>query len=88
VITVTGLHQKQFEFTTPNVITSYNKTIKYFNEAKKKGKIVNGENKNGIYWGDLQDTIRDAIRHPAVRETALAMIWSHWKVADDWEVGD
>ena len=87
-ITVTGLHKKQFEFTTPNVITSYNKVIKYFNQAKEKGQIINGENKNGIYWGDLQDTIRDAIRHPAVRETALAMIWTFWKEADNWEVGE
>lgn len=59
-------HQKNFDFTTPNVITSYNKVIKLFKNIST--------NSIGTNWKDLQETIRDQIRHPAVRAYAIAII--------------
>ena len=65
-ITLTSVHVKQFDFTTPNVITSWNKAWKMFNAIKTGN--------NGTNWKDFADDLRDYIRHPAVRSFAVAII--------------
>lgn len=65
-IEITSVHTKRFDFSLPNVLTSWNKAWKTF-VAIKTGS-------NGTNWSDLADTIRDQIRHPAVRAFAISII--------------
>ena len=63
-ITVQSMHTKRFDFTTPNVVSSWNKAKQVLNN------IIPG----ATSWGDLADTLRDQIRHPAVRAWAVQSI--------------
>ncbi len=65
-ITLTSVHTKTFDFTTPNIITSWNKTRKLFENISTSS--------SGTNWSDLADTLRDQIRHPAVRTFAIAIV--------------
>ena len=58
-IRVDGTYTKEISMTMPNIMTSYNKVIKIISEASEKSII------------DLQEKIRDEIRHPYVRAYAL-----------------
>ena len=62
-IFIKSVHTKQFDFTTPNVISSWNKACKIFNDMTAT-----------TNWGDLVDTMRDQIRHPAVRAWAISIL--------------
>ena len=63
-IAITSQHEKHFDFTTPNVLTSWNKAYDRFMS------LTPGEDN----WGDLADTLRDQIRHPAVRAFAIGLV--------------
>lgn len=63
-ITIESIHTKKFDFTTPNIMTSWNKAYHLF-------RIIHT---NGTNWKDLSDTMRDQIRHPAVRAFAISII--------------
>lgn len=63
-ISVISEHQKDFDITLPNILSSWNK-------AKK---IIDNIEANQTYQGDLADTFRDQIKHPAVRAWAIGMI--------------
>ena len=64
-ITIQSIHTKKFEFTTPNIITSWNKAKKIFANTIVADKTQ---------WGDIADTLRDQIRHPAVRAWAVGIV--------------
>ena len=65
-ITVTSIHEKYFDFSTPNVITSWNKAYKMFNDIDISS--------TGTNWKDFADDLRDQIRHPAVRTFAVNLV--------------
>lgn len=70
-ITVKSVHTKKFSFTTPNIMTSYNKLVYILcNEDEDNRQVVPGE----TFWGDISDTLRDQIRHPVIREWGVQMI--------------
>lgn len=58
-ITIEGSYKKEVSMSTPNIITSYNKVIDIISHA------------SGWNVVDLEEKIRDEIRHPYVREYAL-----------------
>jgi len=63
-ITVESIHKKTFDFTIPNVMVSWNKALKLYNNI-----VVN----TTVYL-DLSDSLRDYIRHPAVRAWCVQSI--------------
>lgn len=63
-IILTSEHKKQFDFTTPNIITSFNKAKKIFSSVEAKT----------TNWNDLAETLRDQVRHPAVRAWAIGIV--------------
>ena len=58
-IIIDGIYRKEISMTMPNIMTSYNKVINIISKASGKNVV------------DLQDKIRDEIRHPYVRAYAL-----------------
>lgn len=66
-ITVESVHKKTFDFTLPNIMASWNKAYKLFNS-------ISTSTSTGTNWKDLSETIRDQIRHPAVRTFAVQII--------------
>ena len=64
IITIECTKQKEFKFTTPNILTSYNKVIEIFNKM-----IVVGQD-----WATIRETIRESIWHSAVRAWANRVI--------------
>ena len=75
-ITVTSVHTKKFDFTTPNIITSWNKAYKLLNDIQvRSSTTISGETViSGTNWNDLVETLRDQIHHPAVRTFAIQLI--------------
>lgn len=63
-VTIRSIHTKEFSFTTPNILTSWNKAYKIFDD------IVVNETR----WDELSDTLRDQVRHPAVRAWAVCIV--------------
>lgn len=63
-ITVESINSQELVFTTPNVYTSYNKSLEIIY------KYVNSE----YTWADVRATIRDNVRHTRVREWAIKII--------------
>lgn len=68
-IKLTSQHVKEFDFTTPNIITSWNKAKYIFSQATAN------TNSN-----DIIDTLRDQVMHPAVRAWAVGMV--NWAKQD------
>ena len=64
LITITSRNQQSLRFTTPSLFTSYNKTIDIFI------KYMNSEHS----WEDIFDTIRDTVRHAAIRAWAAYVV--------------
>lgn len=62
-IKVNGQYEKEISMTTPNIMTSYNKVIYIIKEVAAGMNVV-----------DLQEKIRDEIRHPYVRAYALTSL--------------
>lgn len=77
-ITIESEHKKEFQFTTPNVITSWNKTYKMLNSIETRTSHTNEEDNSVYYtgtnWSDLADNLRDYVRHPAVRAFVIGII--------------
>ena len=67
-ITIMSQHTKEFDFTTPNIITSWNKVLSLINAV---GEMSNDNKPN---WKDFVDKLRDYIRHPAVRAFAISIM--------------
>ena len=67
-ITIGSVNEQKFCFTTPNLLTSYNKAVSIIKS-----------NENGMSKEDLRNAMRDQVRHPRVREWAIKVIDS----ADD-----
>lgn len=72
-ISIISQHQKNFDITIPNVMSSWNKAKKIIDEI-----IPYDENDSEIkeysYQGDIADTLRDQVRHAAARAWAVAII--------------
>lgn len=62
--TVESLTQQKLYFTTPNILTSYNKAIKVFEDYAT----------NSNSWETVREALRDNIRHPKVREYAILVL--------------
>ena len=65
-ITIESQKKKELRLTTPNFLTSYNRVIKYISDTDAVTV--------GMAWEDIQDWIRDNIRHPKIRALANAAI--------------
>ena len=63
-ITIESRTVQELKFTTPNILTSFNKVIEIF-EAKVS---------NDYSWEDVRQSIRDEIRHRYVREWAIKIV--------------
>ena len=63
-ITIESTTTQELRFTTPNILTSYNKVIDIF-----KAKV-----KNDYSWEDIRASIRDEVRHKYVRQWAIKII--------------
>ena len=59
-LTIEGLEKQELQFTTPNILTSFNKAVEIFNT------YVNGQHT----WEEIHAALRDNVRHQAVREWA------------------
>lgn len=69
IITIQSETKQEFKFTTPNIYTSYNKTIQIFSTMAKA-------NNSKYTWEDVRKEIRDNVRHAAVRAWAnRSMEW-------------
>lgn len=66
-ITIKSLNEINFNFTTPNIFTSYNKVLDIFSQEN----INSNTTKT---WTDIYQMIRDTVRHPAMRAWATAVI--------------
>lgn len=62
-ISIISQHQKDFDITLPNILNSWNKAKKIIDDITVT-----------TYQGDLADTFRDQIKHPAVRAWAIGLI--------------
>ena len=63
-IVIESLHKQELRFTTPNIFTSYNKTIEIF-----RNKI------NNLYtWEEVRAAVREEVRHPTVRAYAVTVV--------------
>lgn len=82
-ITIMSQHTKEFDFTTPNIITSWNKALSLI---KAVGKMADDDKPN---WRDFVDTLRDQIRHPAVRAFTISIMeFLHKNNKSDGEIND
>lgn len=63
-ITIESQTKQELRFTTPNILTSYNKVIEVFKA------YVN----SNYTWEDIREHIRDEVRHKAIREWATVVI--------------
>lgn len=63
-ITIGSLHSQEMRFTTPNLLTSYNKALIVLQDKVKSGEA----------WETVRAAIRDTIRHTAVRNWAIKVI--------------
>ena len=61
---IVSLTEQKLEFTTPNLFTSYNKVISIFEN------YVNGSHSRE----QIREVLRDNVRHPKVREYAIAVL--------------
>ena len=78
-ITIKSEHEKHFDITIPNVMMSWNKAKKIIdNITPYNPNGASSSSDSGVtqytYQGDLADTFRDQIRHPAVRAWAVGII--------------
>lgn len=58
-ITIEGLGKKEFNFTTPNILTSYNQVISILKNQ--------GITREGKAWTEVREVIRELVNHNAVR---------------------
>lgn len=63
-LTIESLTTQELRFTTPNILTSYNKVIDIFN-----AKVM-----PDYSWEDIRQSIRNEVRHKYVREWAIKII--------------
>lgn len=70
-ITVKSVHNKEFAFTTPNVITSWNKARSMILNIQQD---LERNTPKYVGWSDFSDNIRDKIRHAAVRTFVIQAI--------------
>lgn len=59
-LTIEGLEKQELQFTTPNILTSFNKAVEIFDT------YMNGQHA----WEEIHAALRDNVRHQAVREWA------------------
>lgn len=64
-ITIESLGKQEFKFTTPNIYTAYNDTVKIFSTLDSRA---------GEAWETIRGLIRDNIKHHAVRDWACRII--------------
>ena len=63
-LTIESVTTQELRFTTPNILTSYNKVIDIFN-----AKVI-----PDYSWEDIRQSIRDEVRHKYIREWAIKII--------------
>ena len=63
-LTIESVTTQELRFTTPNILTSYNKVID----------ILNAKVMPDYSWEDIRQSIRDEVRHKYVREWAIKII--------------
>jgi hypothetical protein len=63
-LTIESVTKQELRFTTPNILTSYNKVIDIFN-----AKVM-----PDYSWEDIRQSIRDEVRHKYIREWAIKII--------------
>lgn len=63
-ITIESTSIQELRFTTPNVLTSYNKAIEVFTSKVS----------NDYSWEDVRQSVRDEVRHRYVREWAIKIV--------------
>lgn len=62
-ITIESVSKQQLRFSTPNLITSYNKALKMISDSLWSGNIIK-----------LQEQIIEEVRHPGVREWVMSLL--------------
>ena len=65
-LTIESVNKQELRFTTPNILTSYNKAIEIFT-TKVTTSTTNS-------WEDIRTMIREEVRHAAAREWAIRVI--------------
>lgn len=63
-LTIESVTKQELRFTTPNILTSYNKVIDIF-----KAKVM-----LDYSWEEIRQSIRDEVRHKYIREWAIKII--------------
>ena len=63
-ITIESINKQELQFTTPNILTSFNKVIEIFDT------YFNNRNS----WEDIRAKLREDVRHPKVREWAIYVL--------------
>ena len=66
-ITIGSQTQQELQFTTPNILTSFNKAIKII-DTDQPG------TQNGESWENTRKHIREQVRHQAARQWAIAVL--------------
>ena len=66
IITIESVNKQEFQFTTPNVFTSFNKANYIFSTYVQSGASRT--------WESIREIIREEVRHPAVRAWANKVI--------------
>lgn len=66
IITIEGIEKKEFKFTTPNILTSYNQVMKIFTTPS----IM----RDGQDWAHIRELIREGVTHAGVRAWANRVI--------------